>query len=77
MHDSDVTLRRRFLAAFIKRVVVYDADGVIELTDAPALGALNAAKDENAPHSMVRGVRTSLWMVPPTGFEPVIFTLKG
>jgi hypothetical protein len=44
MHEGDVALRRRFLAAFIKRVVVYDEDGMIELTDAPALGALNAAK---------------------------------
>ena len=44
MHEGDVALRRRFLAAFIKRVVVYDDDGVIELTDSPALGALNVAK---------------------------------
>jgi DNA invertase Pin-like site-specific DNA recombinase len=44
MHEGDVALRRRFLAAFIKRVVIYDDDGVIELTDSPSLGALNVAK---------------------------------
>jgi hypothetical protein len=44
MHEGDVSLRRRFLAVFIKRAVVYDDDGVIELTDAPALGALSTAE---------------------------------
>jgi hypothetical protein len=44
MHEGDTALRRRFLLAFIKRVVVYDDDGVIELIDSPALGASNVAK---------------------------------
>jgi hypothetical protein len=60
MHEGDVALRRRFLAAFIKRVVVCDDDGVIELTDTPALGALNAAQ---GPESSGRRKSPSRWSV--------------
>jgi hypothetical protein len=43
VREGDVAERRRFLAAFVRRIVVYDHDGVIELTDDPALSALRSS----------------------------------
>jgi DNA invertase Pin-like site-specific DNA recombinase len=50
LHDGGIKLRRRFLAAVIKRIVLYDTEGDVELAPQPALDALrsvNATHDEN------------------------------
>ena len=40
MYEGDVTLRRNFLGSIVKRIVVYDDKGTIELVEQPALAAL-------------------------------------
>jgi alkanesulfonate monooxygenase SsuD/methylene tetrahydromethanopterin reductase-like flavin-dependent oxidoreductase (luciferase family) len=42
MQEGDVRLRRQFLAAFIKRIVLFDTEGIIELAEQPALNALRS-----------------------------------
>jgi hypothetical protein len=42
MYDGDIHLRRKFISAIIRRIVLRDEEGEIELASAPALGALHA-----------------------------------
>jgi DNA invertase Pin-like site-specific DNA recombinase len=42
MQEGDIRLRRQFLAAFIKRIVLYDTEGTVELVEQPALDALRS-----------------------------------
>ncbi len=51
MQDGDIRLRRQFLAAFVKRIVLYDTEGIIELVEQPALDALRAANTSDSENN--------------------------
>jgi hypothetical protein len=42
MHEGDVRLRWQFLTTFIRRIVLYDTEGIIELAEQPALNAFRS-----------------------------------
>jgi hypothetical protein len=46
LYDGDIALRRMFLASVIKRIVVFDEEGAIELVDQPATQALRTLNGE-------------------------------
>jgi len=41
--EGDLGARRQFLGAFIRRIVLHDHEGVIEMVGAPALEAVKAS----------------------------------
>src|SRR5262249_20254763 len=47
LYDGDIELRRIFLASVVKRIVVFDDEGTIELVDRPATQALRALRGGN------------------------------
>jgi hypothetical protein len=51
MQGGDIRLRRQFLAAFVKRIVLYDTEGIIELVEQPALDALRAANTSDSENN--------------------------
>src|SRR5262249_16129774 len=54
MREGDMRLRRQFLAGFVRRIVLYDTEGIIELTEQPSLTALRAV----APSDSLGGGNT-------------------
>ncbi len=54
LQEGDIALRRRFLAAFIRRIVLYDEEGIIELAEQATLEALQAV-EEKSSQQMIQG----------------------
>ena len=52
VQESDTALRRRFLAAFIRRIVLYDEEGIIELAEQATLEALRAVEEKSSQQTM-------------------------
>jgi hypothetical protein len=49
MREGDIALHWRFLSAFIRRIVLYDEEGIIELTEHAAFDALHAIEENAIP----------------------------
>ena len=72
MQVGDLTARQHFLAAMIRRVVVFEEEGVIELAPNSALNAIEAVSGQlpkNA-HDILSGGT-------PNGIRTRVATLKG
>src|SRR5258707_13971072 len=52
VQESDIALRRRFLAAFIRRIVLYDEEGIIELAEQATLEALRSVEEKSSQQTM-------------------------
>jgi hypothetical protein len=52
MQEGDIALHRRFLSAFIRRIVLCDVEGTIELTEQAAFEALHAVEEASIPQTL-------------------------
>ncbi len=63
MQEGDMRLRRQFLATFIRRIVLYDTEGIIELSGQPTLDAMRSIEtvaswdEESSKGAMPRAAR--------------------
>jgi DNA invertase Pin-like site-specific DNA recombinase len=65
MYDGDIEVRRKFIAAIIRRIVLNDEDGMIELVGSPALQALRTVTGQ--PRAPTLKVDHHLWDSAPLG----------
>jgi len=70
MYDGDIDLRRRFIAAIVRRIVLNDEDGMIELVGSPALQALRTVTGKL--HAPTLGLEHHLWDSAPLGVSEFV-----